>query len=150
MAIVSRTTTTYSYRHLSRRNFNKETTAFAANTFSCSAWVSAKKPSPTPRIVTRGGRVIVAASPPTKDVVVVTYPLTKKYIVDYLASGFCGHANDNSATVVVAISAGNKAEGNDGGATKKCGAFRECGYSVRFGGFCSRLRRRFWGKGLSG
>ncbi|BAT91484.1 hypothetical protein VIGAN_07008400 [Vigna angularis var. angularis] len=132
MAIVSRTTTTYSYRHLSRRNFNKETTAFAANTFSCSAWVSAKKPSPTPRIVTRGGRVIVAASPPTKDVVVVTYPLTKKYIVDYLAS------------------AGNKAEGNDGGATKKCGAFRECGYSVRFGGFCSRLRRRFWGKGLSG
>ncbi|XP_047165992.1 glutamate--cysteine ligase, chloroplastic-like [Vigna umbellata] len=87
MAVVSRTTTTYSYSHLSRRHFDRETKASAANTLSCSAWVSAKKPSPTQRIATRGGRVIVAASPPTEDAVVVTDPLTKQDLVDYLASG---------------------------------------------------------------
>ncbi|KAI4326958.1 hypothetical protein L6164_019468 [Bauhinia variegata] len=35
----------------------------------------------------RGHKVIVAASPPTEDAVVVTEPLTKKDLVDYLASG---------------------------------------------------------------
>lgn len=35
----------------------------------------------------RGHRVIVGASPPTEDAVVVTEPLTKKDLVDYLASG---------------------------------------------------------------
>lgn len=35
----------------------------------------------------RGDRVIVAASPPTEDAVVITEPLTKKDLVDYLASG---------------------------------------------------------------
>lgn len=35
----------------------------------------------------RGRSVIVGASPPTEDAVVVTEPLTKKDLVDYLASG---------------------------------------------------------------
>lgn len=35
----------------------------------------------------RGHTVIVAASPPTDDTVVVTEPLTKKDLVEYLASG---------------------------------------------------------------
>jgi glutamate--cysteine ligase len=35
----------------------------------------------------RGHRVIVAASPPTEDAVIVTEPLTKQDLVDYLASG---------------------------------------------------------------
>lgn len=35
----------------------------------------------------RGGRVIVAASPPTEDTVVATEPLTKEDLVAYLASG---------------------------------------------------------------
>jgi len=87
MAVVSRTTATYSHSHLPRRHFDRETRASVSNTFSCSTWDSAKKPSPTQRIVTRGGRVIVAASPPTEDAVVVTDPLTKQDLVDYLASG---------------------------------------------------------------
>ena len=60
---------------------------------SSSSWDSAKK-----RVVgvgvgvgvggcRRGRSVIVAASPPTEDAVVVTEPLTKKDLVDYLASG---------------------------------------------------------------
>lgn len=35
----------------------------------------------------RGGRVIVAASPPTEDATVATEPLTKEDLVAYLASG---------------------------------------------------------------
>lgn len=35
----------------------------------------------------RGHQVIVGASPPTEDAVVATEPLTKKDLVDYLASG---------------------------------------------------------------
>lgn len=35
----------------------------------------------------RGHTVIVAASPPTEDAVVATEPLTKKDLVEYLASG---------------------------------------------------------------
>lgn len=37
--------------------------------------------------VRRGRRVVVGASPPTEDAVVVTEPLTKEDLVGYLASG---------------------------------------------------------------
>jgi len=86
MAVVTRTTAAYTHRHLPRRHFDSKTKASAPpNTLTCSTWDSAKKASQ--RIVTRGGRVIVAASPPTEDAVVATDPLTKQDLVDYLASG---------------------------------------------------------------
>ncbi|CAJ1937438.1 unnamed protein product [Sphenostylis stenocarpa] len=87
MAVVSRAPTTYTRHHLTRRDFDTKTKLSAPNTLSCSSWDSAKKPPPTPRIATRGSRVIVAASPPTEDGVVAADPLTKQDLVDYLASG---------------------------------------------------------------
>lgn len=57
---------------------------------SCSVW-NAERRAQGARLVAvgagRGRRVVVAASPPTEDAVVVTEPLTKEDLVAYLASG---------------------------------------------------------------
>ncbi|XP_020974841.1 glutamate--cysteine ligase, chloroplastic isoform X2 [Arachis ipaensis] len=84
MVFVSRAATpSYCIRHdtIFRHSFDgsnvRRRPCFAV---SPSSWDSAKK-------AWRGRSMIVAASPPTEDAVVAAEPLTKKDLVDYLASG---------------------------------------------------------------